>query len=1358
MHFVARLRFVAFAAIFAFCVSPIFASDPWDTPAFTSDPKELVAAAEKVSNGEAGFVVLLDEAHYTFEADGKSHTAQRHIFRIVDDSAVEGLGTIEVPWAPWYNDKPTVTARVVSKDGTVHTLDAKAIIESPAREDLDIFSDNRVLRAPLPGVAVGSVIEYVIEFNGNNPISEAGTSDIFILGGYAPTQRTRVTLDGPASLEPRIVNKSDLQPKTEEKNGRRITTFESGRIEGRKDFEAFLPFDVISLPYIAFSTGSSWRNLATRYSEIVDKQIAGNDVKKFTHDAIGNATDRREIIARALAAVEKNVRYAGVEVGESSIVPRPPLTVLGNKYGDCKDKATLLVAMLRVAGISAHVALLRAGEDFDVHPDLPGMGRFNHAIVRVDATAKDPAMWVDPTDDFAHAGDLPAQDQGRLALIAAGDTTSLTKTPETASIANKYSETRTYTLPEDGKAHVTEVSETITGSEDSFQRHFYAESDRTKYRENIENYVKSYYSAKKLEKVEATDPHDLTKPFRVTIEASDAETGICHDGDAAVAFHPGNLINWLPFPLRNFGDDHAEEARRKRVGEFVFPAPGLREWTYRIIPPAGYAVRTLPPNETTKLGTTTLSKEFTSQPDGSVTAVLRFDSGKRRISASDFEETRAAIKKVFESKPTIIGFDLAGQAKLNAGDVTGALAEFRKLVTLHPKEAQHHIEIARALLVGGLGDAAREEIRRAVALEPENAHAQAAFAGIMEYDLLGRLLRKGFDMDAAVTALRKAKELDPKNADYRGALAKLLTYGKDGTEYGPGAKLEEAIAEYRAVTTDVGEKEAKQFNDDLMPVLAHAGRFSEMKELAKTIQDTQLRETSRIIAIAATEGSAPALHELGAFDANTRRGYAQTIAQMLLNLRLYPQATEMYDAATQGAPNASSARPFIEALKKTKRIEELPLDEKDPRSVVQKMILAMVHNDTPALKKLFAFDVKPSEDEDDDDPFSMMRMLTAGGNMPPAVVGDLSFGTMRIQSDGNDKSGYRLRLRGENGVNMPTLFVVRQNNAYVIRASTFQADTVGAAVMALADAGDLETARTWLNWLREDVQAGGGDDPLRGVPFASLWPKDNATTNADEIRIAAASLMLRKGDEKGVATLLAMRDKAPNDRAKSWIDVALSAGYANRKDWKSVVPIAERLSAAYPDSDNAFSTHVFALSLSGRTAEAEELAKKRLAKKPKDDEALRALSSNAAKARDYAAAAKYAEQLVDELSPTQNDYNNAAWFELFAGNITHAMENARRATAEESQTSAAALHTLATLYAETGKNIEARDALLRTLDKSRRDQPDSSDWYVLGRMAENYGVRDAALAAYKRVLKKEDTEGASVWELAQKRLAAMGKG
>src|SRR5205823_13127440 len=109
-----------------------------------------------------------------------------------------------------------------------------------ARQHLYLFSSTRVLRAPLPGVTVGSVIEYVIDFNGNSPIADADASDMFLFGGYAPTQRSRIIIEGPSSLEPKLVNKTDLQAKIDEKNGRRIMTFESGRIEGRKDFEGFL--------------------------------------------------------------------------------------------------------------------------------------------------------------------------------------------------------------------------------------------------------------------------------------------------------------------------------------------------------------------------------------------------------------------------------------------------------------------------------------------------------------------------------------------------------------------------------------------------------------------------------------------------------------------------------------------------------------------------------------------------------------------------------------------------------------------------------------------------------------------------------------------------------------------------------------------------------------------------------------------------------------------------------------------------------------------------------------------------------------------------------------------------------------
>jgi hypothetical protein len=84
-----------------------------------------------------------------------------------------------------------------------------------------------------------------------------------------------------------------------------------------------------------------------------------------------------------------------------------------------------------------------------------------------------------------------------------------------------------------------------------------------------------------------------------------------------------------------------------------------------------------------------------------------------------------------------------------------------------------------------------------------------------------------------------------------------------------------------------------------------------------------------------------------------------------------------------------------------------------------------------------------------------------------------------------------------------------------------------------------------------------------------------------------------------------------------------------------------------------------------------------------------------------------------------------------------------------------ALHALAGLYAATGKSIEARTALLKDIDDDNRGMLEDSDWYVLGRIAENYGVEDYAIAAYRHV--KPQNGPATVSELAQRRLDRLVK-
>jgi tetratricopeptide (TPR) repeat protein len=327
------------------------------------------------------------------------------------------------------------------------------------------------------------------------------------------------------------------------------------------------------------------------------------------------------------------------------------------------------------------------------------------------------------------------------------------------------------------------------------------------------------------------------------------------------------------------------------------------------------------------------------------------------------------------------------------------------------------------------------------------------------------------------------------------------------------------------------------------------------------------------------------------------------------------------------------------------------------------------------------------------------------------------------------------------------MFVTKEDGHYLVRASNTD-ESLPIAALRFAEAGQTEAARIWLNWAREAVPSLVADDPLAGSAFARIWSKSKQTATADEVRLAANVLVAEHNGDT-CATLETLREKAQDENVRTLIDRALLRGYAAAENWAKAVAPARRLVEKEPDSGMAFTTLTMALSYTGANAEAESLAKARLERLPDDRDALRALSQNAAARFDFAAAERYAQRVVD-LTPERGDYNNAAWYGLLAGNLEHAMENAHKATAGD-RAASASLHTLAAVYAETGKTLEAREALLSSMDQRQHDQPQDEDWYVLGRIAESYGVRDAALAAYKHVAKNETPQG-DIWRLTSRRL------
>ena len=1361
----ARLSALAFLLALT---SSLFAADPlanpWDGTPFATDPKALLAAAEAIPAGEAGVVILLDEATHSFDEKGGSVSTQRFLYRIADESAVSGWGSVNAPWAPWYQQRPVIQARVVSKDGSVHTLDANALIEAPAPEEsLDIFSDNRIIRAPLPAIGVGSVVEQLITYKSKESLYDSALSDVFFFGSYQPVHRARLVIDAPASMAVQFVNQANIQPRREEKDGRQRIVFEGGPFAAKEDFEWDLPYDVAPLPWVGVSTSKSWQDLAKRYAEIVEKQIADASLAKEAREAVGSSTDRREVVSKALAWIQKRVRYAGVEVGESSVIPRPPQIVLANRYGDCKDKATLLVALLRQAGVKAHVALLRAGEDLDVPSNLPGLGMFNHAIVIVPAVGDKEALWVDPTDEYSRAGELPVMDQGRLALVASPETTALTMTPVYESTTNRIVETRTFTIPEEGKATVVEVSEP-SGADESMMRRIYVSTDRKKYRESMEQYAKDYYAAKAMPKIDVTDPKDLATPFRITFEATEASRGIAIDGEAAVAIFPSGLLQSLPWALRDFADDddEAAKAKKKRKNDFVFTRPFVREWRYRLKPPAGWVARTLPENQVVVLGTTMLTKHFAVEDDGTVAVTLRYDTGKRRLSPAEVEETKNAIKEFAESKSVMIGFDQRGQLELANGNISGALAEYRKLAAAHSKEGRHQVEIAKALLAGGMGDAARAQIRKAIALEPSYARAHRMLGIIMEHDLFGRPFRKGFDLKAAIAAYRKAKELDPKDTGIRSELAKLLEYGEEGLLFGRNANLGDAIAEYKALIDELNEKE---YEPELYLALARAGRFDELREAVKTASNPVQQNLWLVVAAGAKEGAKAAIAVAGSGDQAQRKEILRNAAGVLLAMRNYATAADLIEEATHGTPS-SEARQQVETLRKARRVEDVPMPADDPKTAVKKLILASILEEmTPERMASFhtadesAFFTGEAQRADWHTSRVTLTNIARQQGLPMEFYSDVGLGAMQLVQDGDEETGYRIRVRNStagNGGREETMFVVREGGQYRVSATRKSPALIGFSVLRLLDAGKNEAARQWLNWTREEFQAAGGDDPLASTPFTKYWPKSKPSATPDEMRLAAALLMPSKelGD-RALPILNAAREKAATDEERLRIDHAIAITLVMREDYTALVPVTERLASAHPDSAVAFNIRTAALSKLDRTKDVIKYANERLERMPKDDDALRALAGAAMYSGDYAACDKYQRQIIEELRPNASDYNNIAWNALLSGtNLDRALEEARQAM-QFPGAGPALLHTLASLYAETGKSLEAREALLQSMDDAGRDEPADHDWYVLGRIAENYGATDAALAAYRRVEKPATDVKSSTYVLAARRLSGL---
>lgn len=262
-----------------------------------------------------------------------------------------------------------------------------------------------------------------------------------------------------------------------------------------------------------------WAQVSQWMSELEDPQVTTNpELEAKARELTANCKTELERI-QAIGRYVQSIKYISIQTGVGrggGYRPHSATEVFAKSYGDCKDKANLMRAMLRVIGITSFPVSIYSGDPYYVRAEWPSPQQFNHCIIAVKVGDQTKAATIiqherlgrllifDPTAEETPVGDLPSYLQGSLALIDAKEIDALVKMPVTPPEANLLDRQIDASIDERGLLKAT-IRERANGQRGADYRSELRAQPRTTYVKRIESWVTAGATAAQVSKVE---PHD----------------------------------------------------------------------------------------------------------------------------------------------------------------------------------------------------------------------------------------------------------------------------------------------------------------------------------------------------------------------------------------------------------------------------------------------------------------------------------------------------------------------------------------------------------------------------------------------------------------------------------------------------------------------------------------------------------------------------------------------------------------------------------------------------------------------------------------------------------------------------------
>ncbi len=360
-------------------------------PPTWASPVATDVSAPPAANTTAGREYLLLEKQLRLG----DHTEDAYVHvahRIVSSVGLQSSSQLEIEFDASYQSLD-LHSIVVRRDGTaldrLVPADVKVVEREPNLER-QVYDGRKTAVVFLSDLRVGDVVDYAYTIHGADPTLEGKFATMLPLGAPEPVHRLRIRVLVPEGRTLHVATHGDtgqadptLEPAVQRAAGVMEYSWD------RSDLPAYstepdAPAWYRPFPWVELSEFSSWREvddwgLRLFYGSTPLSTSAQDLIARWRKE---DPTDEG-LLLRAIRFVQDEVRYLGIEVGLGRRHPSDPSTVFERRYGDCKDKSALLVAILHAAGLSAQPALASLTEGAVLSQRQPTPLAFDHVIVRV---------------------------------------------------------------------------------------------------------------------------------------------------------------------------------------------------------------------------------------------------------------------------------------------------------------------------------------------------------------------------------------------------------------------------------------------------------------------------------------------------------------------------------------------------------------------------------------------------------------------------------------------------------------------------------------------------------------------------------------------------------------------------------------------------------------------------------------------------------------------------------------------------------------------------------------------------------------------------------------------------------------